>query len=46
MNIDEFVYFNGVHGPIKIWEINYTGNEEYKFEYVDTDPTKYISWEL
>jgi len=46
MNLPEFVYFQGVQGPIKIWEIEYTGKEEIKQEYLDTDPTKHLSWKL
>jgi len=44
--IDDFVYFQGIQGPIKIWKINYTGREEIKQEYLDTDASKYISWQL
>lgn len=34
LNISEIIYFGGVIGPIKIWEINYTGNETYNAEYL------------
>ena len=30
----EIIYFGGFNGPIKIWEINYTGNETYNEEYL------------
>lgn len=46
MNLPEFVYYQGIQGPIKIWEIEYTGNEEIKQEYLDTDASKYLSWDL
>lgn len=46
MNLPEFVYYQGVQGPIKIWEIEYTGDEKIKEEYRDTDYSKYISWKL
>ncbi|MFA5173800.1 MAG: STT3 domain-containing protein [Candidatus Pacearchaeota archaeon] len=46
MDLPDFIYFNGVQGPIKIWEIEYTGNEKIKPEYLDTDPSKYLSWKL
>mgnify|MGYP001608675742 CR=1 FL=1 len=46
MQLPDFVYYNGVHGPIKIWEISYTGKEQIKQEYLDTDETKYLSWAL
>ncbi len=44
--LPDFVYFNGIQGPIKIWEIKYTGTEKLKQEYVDKDYTKYLSWQL
>jgi asparagine N-glycosylation enzyme membrane subunit Stt3 len=44
--LPEFVYFNGVQGPIKIWSIKYTGEEKIKEEYLDKDASKYISWKL
>lgn len=46
MNLSEFIYYQGIQGPIKIWEIKYTGKEENKPEYLDTDASKYLSWEL
>ena len=46
LNLGEFVYYQGLQGPIKIWEISYTGKEEIKEEYLDTDYTKYLDWEL
>ena len=46
MNLPDFVYFQGIQGPIKIWEIEYTGKEEIKGEYQDTDATKYLDWQL
>ena len=46
LDLPEFVYYQGLQGPIKIWKIEYTGNEELKEEYVDTDYRKYLSWRL
>ena len=46
MQLPEFVYFQGVQGPIKIWDIEYTGEEEMKKEYIDRDYTPYIDWVL
>jgi len=46
LELPEFVYYQGLQGPIKIWEIEYTGNEELKEEYVDTDYRKYLDWRL
>lgn len=34
IKIGEFVYYGGFQGPIKIWEVNYTGEEIYNEEYV------------
>lgn len=45
-SIPEIVYFQGFRGPIKIWEIKYTGKEKIKQEYLDTDETKYLDWLL
>ncbi|MEK6859931.1 MAG: hypothetical protein AABX54_03885, partial [Nanoarchaeota archaeon] len=46
MNLPEFVYYQGVQGPIKIWSIKYTGNEKIKQEYLDTDASKYLDWQF
>ena len=47
-NQGEIIYYDrtGILGPIKIWDITYTGEEELKEEYIDTDPTKYLDWKL
>jgi hypothetical protein len=44
--LGEFTYYGDVLGPIKIWEIKYAGNEEFKQEYVDTDYTKYVDFKF
>ena len=47
--LNEFTYFDaggGFMGPIKIWEIKYTGDEKINPAYLDTDYSKYISWQL
>lgn len=36
----------GIIGPIKIWSVEYSGKEQLKKEYIDTDPTKYLDWKL
>lgn len=46
LNLREFVDYQGIQGPIKIWSIKYTGNEKEKPEYIDTDSSKYLSWKL
>ncbi|MFH1802121.1 MAG: STT3 domain-containing protein [archaeon] len=33
---NDLVYFGGVRGPIRIWEIDYPSDIEYKQEFVDT----------
>jgi asparagine N-glycosylation enzyme membrane subunit Stt3 len=45
-NLPDFVYYGGVYGPIKIWGIDYTGNETIKQEYLDKDASKYLNWSL
>ena len=46
MALPEFIYYQGIQGPIKIWEIKYTGKEEIKPEYLDKDASKYLPWKL
>lgn len=46
MQLPDFVFFQGVQGPIKIWEIKYTGKEKMKKEYIDIDHRPYLDWEL
>jgi len=46
MNLPEFVYYQGVQGPIKIWSIKYNGDEKVNQEYLDTDASKYLNWQL
>jgi len=46
MNLPEFIYYQGIQGPIKIWEIEYTGKEKIKEEYLDKDASKYIDIKL
>jgi hypothetical protein len=45
-NLNEFIYFQGFQGPIKIWEINYEGDEKINEDYLDRDYSKYIDWKL
>ena len=37
LNIGEFAYYQGFQGPIKIWEISYTGNEQFNPEYLSVN---------
>ncbi len=46
MQLPDFIYYQGVQGPIKIWKIEYTGREQVKQEYLDTNYAKYLDWEL
>ncbi|MBT4135740.1 hypothetical protein HOD75_04380 [archaeon] len=46
MAVPDFIFYQGIQGPIKIWEIEYTGKEETKEEYLDIDASKYIDWAL
>ncbi len=46
LNVPEFVYYGGIQGPIKIWKINYRGDEILKEEYTSTVASDYISWKL
>lgn len=46
LSLPDFVYFQGLRGPIKIWKINYTGNEKINQEYIDIDESKYLDWKL
>jgi len=43
-NLRDFVYYNGLQGPIKIWSIKYTGNEKPNPEYLEKTPPSYITW--
>ena len=36
-NIEEFIYYQGIRGPIKIWEINYPLDIELDEEYLSLD---------
>ncbi len=36
-SIEDIVYFNGVRGPIRIWEINYPSDIEFKEEYLNKE---------
>jgi asparagine N-glycosylation enzyme membrane subunit Stt3 len=37
LGLGEFVYYSGLQGPIKIWEINYPNDIEIKDEFLETD---------
>lgn len=44
--IGDFLYFNGFQGPIKIWEISYPEDTDYRLEFLETEfpyPELYIA---
>jgi hypothetical protein len=43
-NLGDFVYYQGLRGPIKIWSIKYTGEEKVKEDYLRITPPDYITW--
>lgn len=45
-DVGDFIVYGDIYGPIKIWKVEYTGTETLKEEYIDTDPSKYLSWQL
>jgi asparagine N-glycosylation enzyme membrane subunit Stt3 len=36
VEVGDFIYYQGIQGPIKIWKVNYTGKEKVNPEYVQT----------
>ena len=46
LGVRDFVYYQGLQGPIKIWDVEYTGREKKVEEYVSIEPEKYIDWVL
>ena len=46
MQVDEIIDFQGIRAPITIWSIDYTGSETVQQKYLDSDYTKYLSWQL
>ena len=43
-NIGDFVYYQGLRGPIKIWELTYPKNIEYRKEFIETKYPESIKW--
>jgi hypothetical protein len=46
MPVQDFIYYQGIQGPIKIWKVIYSGDEEKKQEYLDKSYAKYLDWKL
>jgi asparagine N-glycosylation enzyme membrane subunit Stt3 len=44
--LGDFVYYQGLRGPIKIWKVGYTGTEKINPEYLATVPPSYITWKF
>jgi len=44
--LGEFVYYNGLQGPIKIWKVNYDGTEKFDNKYLETAVPKDITWKF
>jgi hypothetical protein len=45
-NLRDFVFINDIQGPIKIWNITYTGTEKINSEYTQTQVPDYITWKF
>jgi hypothetical protein len=45
-NLGDFVYYYGLRGPIKIWQVEYTGNEKPNEDYTRTTVPDYITWKF
>jgi len=46
MAFPDFVYYQGLRGPIKIWKIKYTGQEKENKEHVQKQVPDYITWKF
>jgi asparagine N-glycosylation enzyme membrane subunit Stt3 len=44
--VNEFSYYEGLRGPIKIWNIAYNGDEQIKEEYLTKEVPEYITWKF
>ncbi len=42
MNVGDFVYYQGLQGPIKIWQISYPSDEKLNKMYLDINSPAYI----
>ena len=45
-SLGDFVYYQGLRGPIKIWKVSYTGKEKINQEYLLTQPPSSITWKF
>jgi asparagine N-glycosylation enzyme membrane subunit Stt3 len=46
IKVDEFVEYGGIRGPIKIWSINYNGDEILNPKYLNTTFPPEITWKF
>ena len=44
--IEDFIFFQGIQGPIKIWEITYKGDEKLNQTYLLKERPEAITWEF
>lgn len=44
--LNDFIFFGDVQGPIKIWNIKYTGDEKVNPEYLIKTPPPSITWKF
>ncbi|MEM3405630.1 MAG: STT3 domain-containing protein [Candidatus Pacearchaeota archaeon] len=42
--VGDFIYYYGIRGPIKIWKINYNGDEKINETYLRTSQPPEITW--
>ncbi|MBS3066054.1 hypothetical protein J4229_03360 [Candidatus Pacearchaeota archaeon] len=45
-NLEDFVFLNDIQGPIKIWKVNYKGDEKINPEYTQMGVPSYITWKF
>ena len=45
-NVGEFSYYQGLRGPIKIWNVTYSGDEKINPDYLLRTQPSYITWKF
>jgi hypothetical protein len=45
-DLGDFVYYQGLRGPIKIWNVNYNGDEKVIPEFLQTQKPSSITWKF
>jgi hypothetical protein len=46
VSLDEFVFYNGIRGPIKIWNITYEKEQKLNPKYLNTTLPSEITWKF